>query len=81
MWLELRKDASAKVAIVNKWLSTYKDLVSLLTRFTGQSTVKIAIEKLVETEESIQRFYESNVQIHAQGEDLVKLSSTKPQFD
>ena len=27
MWLELRKDASAKVAVVNNWLATYKDLL------------------------------------------------------
>ena len=81
LWLDLRKEVSTKVSIVNEWLATYKNLLGVLTQFCGQNELKIAIDKLVETEESIGRYYESNVQVHAQAEDLVKLSTTKQSFD
>jgi hypothetical protein len=81
LWLDLRKDVTAKVAIVNQWLATYQNLFNLLTNITGQSEVKTAIDRLIETEQSIARFYETDVQVHALGEDLVKLSGTKQQFD
>ncbi len=75
--MDLRKDVTTKVAIVNQWLATYKGLFNLLTNLTGQTEVRTAIDRLIETEQSIARFYETDVQVHALGEDLVKLSSTK----
>ena len=69
------------MTIVNEWLATYKNLLGVLTQFCGQNELKIAIDKLFEIEESVGRYFESNVQVHAQAEDLVKLSTTKQSFD
>ena len=72
---------TTKVTIVNEWLATYKNLLGVLTQFCGQNELKIAIDKLFEIEESVGRYFESNVQVHAQAEDLVKLSTTKQSYD
>ena len=81
LWLDLRKDVSKKVLIVNEWQAKYQNLLSLLTEISGQTEVQRSIEKLKETEEAVERFYESDVQAHAQAEDLGKLTATKHQFD
>ncbi len=61
MWLDLRKDATAKVAKVNDWLAVYSDLLMLLTQASGVSDLWIAIEKIFDIEQSIGRFYESTL--------------------
>ncbi len=46
---------------VNAWLSTYKDLLQLLTQACGVSKLLKYIDRLVELEESVSKFYASEV--------------------
>ena len=80
-WLDLRKEVTYQASKVNDWLSKYSKLLDLLTESTGITMLKQDIARLIETERSIESFYQNNVQLHASAEDLVKLSNTKNQFE
>ena len=56
---------------VNAWTAKYKDLLSLLTRCSGIDVVERSILKLQELEETVDRFYESDVAVFASQDDLV----------
>lgn len=80
-WLTFRSDVGKKFATVKTWLEKYSGLLDLLSRSTGIDTVQRSIMKLQEVAESVSRFYESEVQVHASAENLSKLGAIKQQYD
>jgi len=62
---------------VNTWTAKYKGLLTLLSRSSGIDVVERGILKLQELEESVARFFESEVAVYASEDNLVKLAATK----
>ena len=66
---------------MNEWLAKYQGLLSLLTRSCGIDELERSILKLKELEETVGRFYDSEVSVFASEENHAKLTATKARFD
>ena len=80
-WLDFRKDLGNKVEALNAWNDKYQGLLGVLSRKCGIDVLERSILKLRELEQTVARFYESDVAVFASEDNLVKLAATKPKFD
>lgn len=80
-WLDFMKDVGSRVSAAKSWFGTYSTLLNLLERSTGLDTVTRGIEKLKAFEETITRYYESEVEPLINENDSLKLESTQATLD
>ena len=56
-WMALRKEVSAKLAVVDAWMEKYSDLLTLLTTACEVDSLLKQIMKLRELEQNVQNYY------------------------
>ena len=80
-WLNFRNDLGNKVETINAWTDKYQGLLGVISRKCGNDVLERNILKLRELEQTVARFYESDVVVFASEDNIVKLAATKPKFD